>query len=52
MSQIINIENGYIKKPNTYGFGVQFDKKIILKYPNKEKINTMISTEENDIKLI
>ena len=37
MSQIINIENGYIKKPNTCGFGVQFDKKIISQYPHKEK---------------
>ena len=48
----INIENGYIKKPKTYGLGVRFDEKIISQYPYKEKINTMISTEENDIKLI
>ena len=48
----INIENGYIKKPKTYGLGVRFDEKIISQYPYKEKINTMISTEENDIKLV
>ena len=48
----INIENGYIKKPNTYGLGVHFDEKIISQFPYKEKINTMISTEENDIKLV
>ncbi len=48
----INIENGYIKKPKTYGLGVRFDEKIISQYPYKEKINTMISTAENDIKLI
>ena len=48
----INIEYGYIKKPNTYGLGVQFDEKIISQYPYKEKINTMISTAENDIKLV
>ena len=47
----INIENGYIKKPKTYGLGVRFDEKIISQYPYKEKINTMISTVENDIKL-
>ena len=48
----INIENGYIKKPKTYGLGIKFDEKIISQYPYKEKINTMISTEENDIKLV
>ena len=48
----IDIENGYIKKPNTYGLGVHFDEKIISQFPYKEKINTMISTEENDIKLV
>ena len=48
----INIENGYIKKPKTYGLGVRFDEKIISQYPYKEKINTMISTVENDIKLL
>ena len=48
----INIENGYIKKPKTYGLGVRFDEKIISQYPYKEKINTMISTVENDIKLV
>ena len=48
----INIENGYIKKPKTYGLGIRFDEKIISQYPYKEKINTMISTVENDIKLV
>ena len=48
----INIENGFIKKPKTHGLGVRFDEKIISQYPYKEKINTMISTAENDIKLV
>jgi L-alanine-DL-glutamate epimerase-like enolase superfamily enzyme len=48
----INIVNGYIKKPNNYGLGINFDEKIISQFPYKEKINTMISTKENDIKLI
>ena len=48
----IKIIDGYIKKPNTYGLGVKFDESIIKKFPFKEKINTMISTDNSDIKLI
>ena len=48
----LTITNGYINKPKTYGLGVKFDESIISKYPYKEKINTMISTVEEDIKLV
>ena len=47
----INIKNGYVEKPNCYGLGVKFDKDLIKKFPYKEKINTMISTNNNDISL-
>lgn len=46
------ILNGYVEKPKTYGLGVKFDEKILQKYSYKEKINTMISTQEADIQLI
>lgn len=48
----IEIKEGYIKKPETYGLGVKFDEKIIEKFPYKEKINTMIVTNDNDIQLV
>ena len=34
-----------------YGLGVKFDEEILKKYPDKEKVNTMISTQEADIQL-
>ena len=46
------ILNGYVEKPKTYGLGVKFDEKILQKYSYREKINTMISTQEADIQLI
>ena len=48
----IEIKEGYIKKPETYGLGVKFDEKIIDKFSYKEKINTMITTNDNDIQLV
>ena len=48
----IKITNGYVTKPNTFGLGVKFDEAIIEKFSYKEKINTMITTKESDIKLI
>ncbi len=47
----INISNGYIEAPNTYGLGIRFDENLISQYPYKEKINTMILTNEEDIGL-
>jgi len=48
----LKITNGYVTKPNTFGLGVKFDEAIIEKFPYKEKVNTMITTKESDIKLI
>ena len=48
----LTITNGYVQNPKTYGLGIKFNEKIISKYPYKEKINTMISTAEEDIKLV
>ena len=48
----LKITNGYVTKPNTFGLGVKFDEAIIEKFSYKEKINTMITTKESDIKLI
>ncbi|MDG2006840.1 MAG: mandelate racemase/muconate lactonizing enzyme family protein [Alphaproteobacteria bacterium] len=48
----LEILNGYVEKPKTYGLGVKFDEKILQKYSYREKINTMISTQEADIQLI
>ena len=48
----IEIQNGYVAKPETYGLGVKFDAEILKKYSYKEKVNTMISTQEADIQLI
>ena len=48
----LKITNGYVAKPNTFGLGVKFDESIIEKFPYKEKVNTMITTKESDIKLI
>tara|TARA_B100000787_G_C15913113_1_gene173359 strand:+ start:84 stop:233 length:150 start_codon:yes stop_codon:yes gene_type:complete len=35
-----------------YGLGVKFNEEILKKFSYKEKVNTMISTEEADIQLI
>ena len=35
-----------------HGLGVKFDEEILKKYSYKEKVNTMISTQEADIQLI
>ena len=48
----LEILNGYVEKPKTYGLGVKFNEKIIQKYSYREKINTMISTQEADIQLV
>jgi L-alanine-DL-glutamate epimerase-like enolase superfamily enzyme len=48
----LEILNGYVEKPKTYGLGVKFNEKILQKYSYREKINTMISTQEADIQLI
>ena len=48
----IEIKNGYVTRPETYGLGVKFNEEILKKFSYKEKVNTMISTEEADIQLI
>ena len=35
-----------------YGLGVKFNEKILEKFLYKEKVNTMISSKETDIRLI
>jgi len=47
----INIKNGYIDKPNCHGLGVKFNKNLTKKFPYREKVNTMITTSNNAIKL-
>ena len=47
----IKITNGYTLKPNCYGLGVNFDNMLSKKFPYKEKLNTMISTNEDEIRL-
>ena len=47
----IKISNGYTPTPNCYGLGVKFKDILIKKFPYKEKINTMISTNTHEIKL-
>ena len=51
MNKKINISNGYTTKPNCHGLGVKFNDMLSKKFPYKEKINTMISTNDSDIKL-
>jgi L-alanine-DL-glutamate epimerase-like enolase superfamily enzyme len=48
----IEIKDGYIDKPKTYGLGVKFNQKIIEQFPYKDKINTMITTNDIDIQLV
>ena len=47
----IKISNGHTLKPNCIGLGVKFQDILTKKFPYKEKINTMISTDNNNIKL-
>ena len=47
----IQISNGETPKPKCNGLGVKFDDILSNKFPYKKKINTMISTDNNDIKL-
>ena len=47
----IQISNGHTLKPNCIGLGVKFQDILSKKFPYKEKINTMISTDNNNIKL-
>ncbi|MDC0497550.1 mandelate racemase/muconate lactonizing enzyme family protein [Alphaproteobacteria bacterium] len=48
----IIITDGYVDAPKNYGLGVKFDEDLISRFPYKEKINTMILTSNNDIKLV
>ena len=47
----IQISNGETPKPKCNGLGVKFQDILSKKFPYKEKINTMISTDNNNIKL-
>ena len=47
----IQISNGHTLKRNCIGLGVKFQDILSKKFPYKEKINTMISTDNNNIKL-
>ena len=47
----IQISNGETPKPKCNGLGVKFEDILSKKFPYKEKINTMISTDNNNIKL-
>ena len=47
----IKITNGYTPKPNCYGLGVNFKDMLSKKFPYKEKLNTMIATDDDEIKL-
>ena len=47
----IQISNGETPKPKCNGLGVKFQDILSKKFPYKEKINTMISTDNYNIKL-
>lgn len=47
----IDISEGYIEPPDTYGLGIKFDESLTNEFPYKDKINTMILTNEEDIGL-
>ena len=47
----IQISNGETPKPKCNGLGVKFQDILSKKFPYKEKINTMISTDKYNIKL-
>jgi len=45
----IEIKDGYVEKPKTYGLELTFNEKIVEQFPYKEKINTMITTKDSYI---
>jgi len=47
----IDISDGYIEPPDTYGLGIKFDESLTNEFPYKDKINTMILTNDEDIGL-
>ena len=47
----IKINNGCTPIPNCHGLGVNFKDVLSKKFQYKEKINTMISTNNDEIKL-
>ena len=47
----IKIINGFTPKPNGHGLGVHFKDILSKKFQYNEKINTMISTNNDEIKL-
>ena len=47
----IKIINGYTPKPICYGLGVNFKDMLSKKFPYREKLNTMIATDDDEIKL-
>jgi L-alanine-DL-glutamate epimerase-like enolase superfamily enzyme len=47
----IDILDGYIEPPDTYGLGIKFDESLTNEFPYKDKINTMILTNDEDIGL-
>ncbi len=47
----IKISNGYTPKPNCYGLGVHFKDILSKKFTYKKKLNTMIATNDDEIKL-
>ena len=50
-NKIIKISNGHTPKPNCYGLGVHFKDILSKKFPYKKKLNTMIATNDDEIKL-
>ena len=50
-NETINISDGYVEPPKTYGLGIKFDENLTKEFPYKEKINTMILTDKEDIGL-
>ena len=50
-NETINISNGCVEPPKTYGLGIKFDENLTKEFPYKEKINTMILTDKEDIGL-
>ena len=47
----IKITNGYTPKPNCCGLGINFKDMLSKKFPYREKLNTMIATDDDEIKL-
>ena len=50
-NETINISDGYVEPLKTYGLGIKFDENLTKEFPYKEKINTMILTDKEDIGL-